>query len=289
MRVFKQTNKQIDMKNKLLAVLATLGMVASASAVKINNNLSINGFIDGSWSSTDTDGAANTHDEQALGLDEVELNFIISAGNVSGEIHLDNQVNERTQGDDGNGIEQAHFSYSFASGLTAQVGRFGSALGLEREDPAGLYTFSRAYDSVTVGGNTDIFNIGNIDSNQYRVDGFRLGYNLDTVSFSVAAGNPTEAREESNNGGAAASEDNLDYEFAVSFNGLGAWYSPKETFFSCLPPSNQAAPERVSSTITSIKIEWKPPVDTGGCDILGYAVFLKDSGTWEEVNQSDDP
>ena len=87
----------------------------------------------------------------------------------------------------------------------------------EREDPAGLYTFSRAYDSVTVGGNTDIFNIGNIDSNQYRVDGFRLGYNLDTVSFSVAAGNPTEAREESNNGGAAASEDNLDYEFAVSF------------------------------------------------------------------------
>jgi len=221
MRVFKQTNKQIDMKNKLLAVLATLGMVASASAVKINNNLSINGFIDGSWSSVDTDGAANTHDEQAMGLDEVELNFIISAGNVSGEIHLDNQVDaDGTQGDDGNGIEQAHFSYSFASGLTAQVGRFGSALGLEREDPAGLYTFSRAYDSVTVGGNTDIFNIGNIDSNQYRVDGFRLGYNLDTVSFSVAAGNPTEAREESNNGGAAASEDNLDYEFAVSFNGL---------------------------------------------------------------------
>ena len=50
MRVFKQTNKQIDMKNKLLAVLATLGMVASASAVKVNDNLSINGFIDGSYS-----------------------------------------------------------------------------------------------------------------------------------------------------------------------------------------------------------------------------------------------
>ena len=46
------------MKNKLLAVLATFGMVASASAVKINNNLSINGFIDGSYSSTD-DGAGD--------------------------------------------------------------------------------------------------------------------------------------------------------------------------------------------------------------------------------------
>ena len=44
----KQTNK-IDMKNKLIAVLATFGMVASASAVKVNNNLSINGFIDGSY------------------------------------------------------------------------------------------------------------------------------------------------------------------------------------------------------------------------------------------------
>jgi len=41
------------MKNKLLAVLATFGMVASASAVKINNNLSINGFIDGSYYSSD--------------------------------------------------------------------------------------------------------------------------------------------------------------------------------------------------------------------------------------------
>ena len=37
------------MKNKLLAVMAVFGMVASASAVKINNNLSINGFIDGSY------------------------------------------------------------------------------------------------------------------------------------------------------------------------------------------------------------------------------------------------
>ena len=43
------------MKNKLIAVLATFGMVASASAVKINNNLSINGFIDGSYSLNESD------------------------------------------------------------------------------------------------------------------------------------------------------------------------------------------------------------------------------------------
>jgi hypothetical protein len=206
------------MKTKLLAVLATLGMVASASAVKINNNLSINGFIDGSWSSTDTDGAGNTNDEQAMGIDEVELNFIVNAGSVSGEIHLDNANNARTQGTDDFEIEQAHFTYSFSNGLTAQVGRFGSALGLEREDPAGLYTFSRAYDAVAVGGIGDAFNIGNIDQGDYRADGVRLGYNLDSVSFSLAAVNPVGAVEETNVGGAA--EDNLDYEFAVSFNAL---------------------------------------------------------------------
>jgi hypothetical protein len=82
----KQTNK-IDMKTKLLAVVATLGMVASASAVKINNNLSINGFIDGSYQSLEND--TNIADSQSLSVDEVELNFIVNVGNISGEIHID--------------------------------------------------------------------------------------------------------------------------------------------------------------------------------------------------------
>ena len=62
------------MKNKLIAVLAAFGMVASASAVKINDNLSINGFIDGSYQLSENDGAANT---QGLGLDEVEVNLTL--------------------------------------------------------------------------------------------------------------------------------------------------------------------------------------------------------------------
>ena len=66
--------------------MAIFGMVASASAVKVNNNLSINGFIDGSYSSTD-EGAGDT---STVGIDEVELNFLVNAGNVSGELHIDN-------------------------------------------------------------------------------------------------------------------------------------------------------------------------------------------------------
>jgi hypothetical protein len=182
------------MKTKLLAVLATLGMVASASAVKVNNNLSINGFIDGSYNLTDTDGA----DTQSLGLDEVELNFNLNVGNVSGLIAIDNNNplshSHTVSFTDANGtanidrtvntsavngtdlnIEQAHFTYNINDAVSLTFGRYGSALGFEREDPAGLYTFSRAYS-----GN---FNLGNIDAG--AVDGITLSYAGD--SYSIAA------------------------------------------------------------------------------------------------------
>ena len=102
------------MKNKLLAVLATLSMVASASAVKVNDNLSINGFIDGSYASSD-DGTANGK-TQSLEIDEVEINFVTNVGNVSGLIAVDANPNAdyvTPSNDTENlGIEQAHFTYN---------------------------------------------------------------------------------------------------------------------------------------------------------------------------------
>jgi hypothetical protein len=192
------------MKNKLLAVLATFGLVASASAVKINDNISINGFIDGSYVSTDTNAV---NDDNDLDIDEVELNFIVNAGNVSGEIHIDDS-------EDGNGanqnfdLEQAHFTYSASNGIDIQVGRFGSDLGFEREDPAGLYTFSRAYGA-------NAFNLGNVDI--AAQEGVRLSYSADVFSASFAAYNPAGVAEESS---APAAQDDLNYELSLAFNGV---------------------------------------------------------------------
>jgi hypothetical protein len=216
------------MKTKLLAVMATLGMVASASAVKINNNLSINGFIDGSYKLTDTTGT----DSQSLGLDEVEINFELNVGNVSGSIQIDNN-NERaytsgfkagtastpttpatpaTHTPDANGsagslgsantpssannrnqndldIEQAYFTYNINDAVSVTFGRYGSALGLEREDPAGLYTFSRAYSGS--------FNLGNVDA--AAVEGVTVAYSGDAysiaASFEEAAGTDLEVND----------------------------------------------------------------------------------------------
>ena len=167
------------MKTKLLAVMAIFGMVASASAVKINNNLSINGFIDGSYELIQNgDAGAGEVDEQTLGIDEVEVSFILNVGNVSGQISFD--VEDHGAGlDDEVGLEQAHFTYNVNDAVSVTFGRYGSALGFEREDPSGLYTYSRAYG----GALGDLFNSGDTDSN--IVDGITVAYSGD--SYTIAA------------------------------------------------------------------------------------------------------
>jgi len=187
------------MKNKLLAVLATFGMVATASAVKINNNISINGFIDGSYHNED----ANGEETSDLELDEVELNFLVNAGNVSGELHIDNNGEDNELN-----IEQVHFTYSFGNGADLTVGRFGSALGFEREDPAGLYTFSRAYN--------DDFNLGDIDNAELQ-EGLRVGYSSGDFAGSLSLYNAVDANLKS---GTPSASNDLDYEVAISYNGI---------------------------------------------------------------------
>jgi hypothetical protein len=187
------------MKTKLLAVMATLGMVASASAVKINNNLSINGFIDGSYSVVE--GAENK--SQALELDEVELNFVVNVGNVSGLVAVDSAL-DGNLGSSNVGIEQAHFTYNINEAVSATFGRYGSALGFEREDPAGLYTFSRAYKDKA-------FNLGNIDQN--AVEGLTLAYAADSYSVAVSIENQVGSE-------ASLQTNDLDFEISFAYTGI---------------------------------------------------------------------
>jgi len=189
------------MKNKLLATLAIFGMVASASAVKINNNLSINGFIDGSYKLVDSDTAADN--DQGLDADEAEINFVFSNGAVSGLIAIDSHeigggLNGANKAD--LDIEQAHFTYDLGNGVSFTFGRYGSALGFEREDPAGLYTFSRAYASA---------NIGDVDSG--AVEGVTVAYAADQFSIAASFENPRGANLESND---------LDLELSLSYTGI---------------------------------------------------------------------
>jgi len=197
------------MKNKLLAVMAIFGMVASASAVKVNNNLSINGFIDGSYQLNES-GVVGTDDTQSLGLDEVEINFDLNVGSVSGLVAIDSSVDGNNDGDtddaqEGLNIEQAHFTYNINDAVSVTFGRYGSALGFEREDPAGLYTYSRAYGGA-LGGT---FNAGNVDANS--VEGITVSYAAD--NFTLAASFEEQA-------GNFSDTEDLNLEIAFTYTGI---------------------------------------------------------------------
>jgi hypothetical protein len=179
------------MKNKLMAILATFGLASSAFAIEVNENLSISGFIDGSYYDGD---AANGN--KSFNLDEVEVNIDANVGNVSGFLSIDDTAGE------GLNIEQAHFTYALENGVSFTFGQYGSALGFEGEDPAGLYTFSRAYN--------DTYNLSNIDAIG-SVAGLTIAYSADAFAIGVSI-------EEDGNFG--QTDDDLNIEIAASYTGI---------------------------------------------------------------------
>jgi len=202
------------MKNKILATLVAFGLVGSVSAIEINDNLSVNGFIDGSVNKigngsavdNDNDGVSDG-DTANWGLDEIELNFLLNAGSVSGQIALDSQ-NIGT-GSDNIEIEQAHFTYSLDNGISFTFGRYGSLAGLEREDPSGLYTYSRAYAN-------NGFNLGDIDNGK-SAEGLRVSYSADAWTLSASLENPSGTIRTP---GGTNTKDDLDYEVALNYTGI---------------------------------------------------------------------
>jgi len=204
------------MKNKILALLASVGLVASASAVDVNENLKIQGFLDFSYDNTeysDTGSNANS-DSQSLELDEVEIDFLFNVGDVTGEVHVDDHGTINTSDNTNFDIEQAHFTYSLDNGASFTFGKFGSKLGFEREDPAGLYTYSRAYgDLNNAGGNrrANSFNLGNVDQNVFH--GVSVGYAGDNFSVAASLVNPVGSQD-------ALETDNADLELSVAYTGI---------------------------------------------------------------------
>ena len=211
------------MKNKLLALFASLGMSGFAFGdIQIGENVTIKGFIDASYQNTNSDAANDSTD---VSLDEVEIDFLFNVGNVTGEVHLDN--GDTPNGDSGFDIEQAHFTYTHDSGVSFTLGNYGSSLGFEREDPAGLYTYSRAYGDIsrTADANGDIaarastFNLGDVDSND--VHGITISYAAETFSIAASLENPaTNADGVGNADRKDLETNNADLEVSITYTGI---------------------------------------------------------------------
>lgn len=63
---------------------------------------------------------------------------------------------------------------------------------------------------------------------------------------------------------------------AYNFNGESV-YSDPFTTYACVLPNKPGKPTWITSTQTTISIEWTVPADDGGCPIREYRVF-RDSG-----------
>jgi hypothetical protein len=188
------------MKNKIISTIVALSVVGTSYAIEVNDNLSINGFVDTSYSNAKTDGSATNTEK--VSIDEVELNFLFNVGSVSGEIHLDNDNTDSTDGNQAD-IEQAHFTYSLDNGISFTIGRYGSKLGFEREDPAGLYSYSRAYSDATNYGDVDSLVREGVAIN-YAADAYTVGLSLDQTKG--------ENLDDSGNG--------LNVELSLSYTGI---------------------------------------------------------------------
>ncbi|MBU2872258.1 porin [Colwellia sp. E2M01] len=124
---------------KLTPVAATLFLslgALSAQAEEVKDPLSISGFVDMSYYSSDLDGA-----DPSMGLDQAEIDLAYDFGNKL-SVNVDIEYQSSDANADGVDLEQAYMTYAYTDNISVKAGRFLSYSGFEAEEPTGLYQYS---------------------------------------------------------------------------------------------------------------------------------------------------
>lgn len=132
------------MKNKIAIASAFVAASSfSMGEIVVNDFLSFEGFVDSSYSHTDSDVDGN---ENSFAVDQVEISWLFDFDAVTAQVDLqyEGDSNEGTD-QDGELVEQAFVNYALANGDVATAGRYASMLGFEAFEPTGLYQYSTAY------------------------------------------------------------------------------------------------------------------------------------------------
>jgi hypothetical protein len=156
--------------NKLLAaaVAAVFGASAANADIALTDNLTLSGYVDGSYSNLNNKTSA---DEENLGLDVAEVDFAFSYEKFSAQVHLDNGA--ANAANDDLRVEQAFGSYNLGNGLSLSAGRMNNTLGFEADEFPDMYQNSYAYDLFdTLNG-------------QYS-DGVRASYSSDAFALNLS-------------------------------------------------------------------------------------------------------
>ena len=198
------------MKNKIAIASAFLAASSfSMGEIVVNDFLSFEGFVDSSYSHTDTDSdnASENGSENSFQVDQVEISWLFNFDTVTAQIDFDAEGSNGSNGDDvydqrrpGSGlseveVEQAFVNYALGNGDVITAGRYASMLGFEAFEPTGLYQYSTAYNASGLPGyaqgvkftresNTSFFGLS-IQDEAFDVDSD--DNNLSSSSYAIEA------------------------------------------------------------------------------------------------------
>jgi hypothetical protein len=123
------------------SVAAAISLPSAAAGIELGEGLSVTGFADMSFFSSDVDGFPTT---DSFGIDQFEMDFMY-AGSAGVSAQVDIEYGESSAGgpgDDDTFVEQAFITKQFNDQFSMKVGRFLSYSGWETEEPTGLFQYS---------------------------------------------------------------------------------------------------------------------------------------------------
>ena len=131
----KTLQKLTPIAATVLMSLSVVSAVQADEGSKVLDNLSVSGFIDMSYVTSDVEGDGST---SVSGIDQAEIDLSYDFGNKL-TATVDIEYQNSAEGVD---LEQAFISYAVTDNFSVKAGRFLSYTGWETEEPTGLFQYS---------------------------------------------------------------------------------------------------------------------------------------------------
>jgi len=208
------------MKNKIAIASAFLAAASFSTAeIVVNEFLSFEGFVDSSYSHTNSDeDAGGQESNNSFQVDQVEISWMFNFDVVTAQIDLEYEGGDNEGGDIyDDEVEQAFVNYALGNGDVITAGRYASMLGFEAFEPTGLYQYSTAYTINDVSGNSTVPQ-GFQGISEY-VQGVKFTRTSDTTFFGISLQDQSFGNDAGRLGGDRDEDDNDDSSYAVEVAG----------------------------------------------------------------------
>jgi len=180
------------MKNKIAIASAFLAATSfSMGEIVVNEFLSFEGFVDSSYSHTNSDqDAGGQESDNSFQVDQVEISWMFDFDVVTAQIDLEYEDGSTGNGGGSDGdteVEQAFVNYALGNGDVITAGRYASMLGFEAFEPTGLYQYSTAYTINDVSGVSELSLAGTgYDPISEYAQGVKFTRTSDTTFFGIS-------------------------------------------------------------------------------------------------------